>query len=193
MKNAVKRGLTQRLRQRVGMGDSDSSDEERGARRGLKDLEETTEDGETTLRGDGAWEQEYSSEKPRKAKSCKRGGKVGKSLETGVATNGRSDEAHGREGRKTNFHLLPKAAASMTSMSMLEQSMPADAVLAREGANEVRKRYGFYVHIHFFGTILTFTSISSYKTLILLLCLWALSRWRMSLKVNYLLHYFLHC
>ena len=45
------------------------------------------------------------------------------------------------EGRKGGANLrfqLPKAAASMVFMLMLEQSMPADAVLAKEGAEEVR-------------------------------------------------------
>jgi metal transporter CNNM len=130
VKHAVKRGLTQRLRQRVGMGDSDSSDEEKDAGRSKKDLEEATEDGEATLREDGMFEKDYASEKLNKAKSSKRGRK---DLEQGGEANVNADE----KAKKTGLHLLPKAAASMTSMSMLEQSMPADAVLTKEGANEV--------------------------------------------------------
>jgi metal transporter CNNM len=125
VKQAVKRGLTQRLRQRVGMGDSDSSDEEKDTGRGMKDSEEATEDGEATLREDGTWEKDYASEKPSNATSSKRGRKA-------------RDGVFEEKQSKKSFHLLPKAAASMTSMSMLEQSMPADAVLAKEGANEVR-------------------------------------------------------
>lgn len=41
-----------------------------------------------------------------------------------------------KRGRTTAFQ-LPKIAAGMTSMSMLEQSMPADAVLTKESAAEV--------------------------------------------------------
>ena len=40
---------------------------------------------------------------------------------------------------------LPKVASAMTSMSNLEQSMPADAVLAKEGAAEVSN--GFMTRI----------------------------------------------
>jgi metal transporter CNNM len=36
---------------------------------------------------------------------------------------------------------LPKAASAMTSMSNLEQSMPADAVLAKAGAAEVSRKF----------------------------------------------------
>ena len=45
----------------------------------------------------------------------------------------------GRRGKTTAFQ-LPKVASGMTSMSMLEQSMPADAVLTKEGAAEVSKK-----------------------------------------------------
>jgi metal transporter CNNM len=164
VKQAVKRGLTQRLRQRVGMGDSDSSDEEKDTKRSKKDLEEATEDGEATLREDGTLEKDFASEKPNKAKSSKRGRKVGTDVEKGEETNVNMDE---KQGKKTGFHLLPKAAASMTSMSMLEQSMPADAVLTKEGANEVWNSNDFPI-FNFLGMILTSIIISSYKTSILL-------------------------
>jgi len=50
----------------------------------------------------------------------------------------RGEEARKKdEGRKRGFQ-LPKLASGMTSMSMMEQSMPADAVLAKAGAAEVR-------------------------------------------------------
>lgn len=45
-------------------------------------------------------------------------------------------EKEGPKARRTSFQ-LPRAAAGMTSISALEQSMPADAVLAKEGADEV--------------------------------------------------------
>lgn len=118
------------------MGESDSSDEEKDNRRTMTDLEEATEDGEATLREDGTWEKDYASEKLNKAKSSRRGKKSGKDIENGIVTE-EANVTDGKQGRKTSFHLLPKAAASMTSMYMLEQSMPADAVLTKEGANEV--------------------------------------------------------
>jgi metal transporter CNNM len=127
VKQAVKRGLTQRLRQRVGMRDSDSSDEEKDTERGMMDLEE---DGEATLREDGVWGRDFASEKPSYSTSYARGSKAQDGSEE------KNAEVVGKQNKKS-FHLLPKAAASMTSMSMLEQSMPADAVLAKEGANEV--------------------------------------------------------
>ncbi|KAG6822741.1 hypothetical protein H0H93_004901, partial [Arthromyces matolae] len=36
---------------------------------------------------------------------------------------------------------LPRAAASMASMAALEQSMPADAVLGKEGAEQFLKNF----------------------------------------------------
>lgn len=167
MKQAVKRGLTQRLRQRVGMGDSDSSDEEKDTGRGMKDLEEATEDGEATLKEDGTWEKDYAFDKPDKVTSSKRTRKAGKDVEEGIVTEETNVTADGKHNKKTSFHLLPKAAASMTSMSMLEQSMPADAVLTKENANEVGNQYDSSIFT-FLVTMLTFIIVSSCKTLILL-------------------------
>lgn len=167
VKQAVKRGLTQRLRQRVGMGDSDSSDEEKDTGRGMKDLEEATEDGEATLKEDGTWEKDYAFDKPDKVTSSKRTRKAGKDVEEGIVTEETNVTADGKHNKKTSFHLLPKAAASMTSMSMLEQSMPADAVLTKENANEVGNQYDSSIFT-FLVTMLTFIIVSSCKTLILL-------------------------
>ena len=135
------------------MGESDSSDEEKDARRVMTDLEEGTEDGEATLREVGTWEEDYASEKPSKSTSSKRGRKGGKDVE-GVITGQTVVNMDGKQSKKTGFHLLPKAAASMTSMSMLEQSMPADAVLTKEGANEVGNQYDCHIFM-FLNTILT--------------------------------------
>jgi metal transporter CNNM len=152
------------------MGDSDSSDEEKDAGRGMKDLEEATEDGEATLREVGTWEKDYALEKPSKSTSSKRGRNPGKYVEKGVVNDETDINADGKQGKKTSFHLLPKAAASMTSMSMLEQSMPADAVLTKEGANEVGNQYDFPIFT-FLGIMLTFKIVSSCKTSIPLSCL----------------------
>src|SRR5882762_10798823 len=54
VKKVVKRGLTQRLRDRVGMGESDSSDEEGDAKAKETDTEECEcSDDMATLKGDG--------------------------------------------------------------------------------------------------------------------------------------------
>jgi metal transporter CNNM len=148
VKQVVKRGLTQRLRQRVGMGDSDSSDEDEkekekenkqsAARRKKKerDIEEGIEEGSEgdTLGGENGngngnnhvWERDFVAERGRG------GGVAGR--KTGRDKEERSDSLP--KSRRTSFQ-LPKAAAGMTSMSMLEQSMPADAVLGKEGVEEV--------------------------------------------------------
>ncbi|KAF9466711.1 hypothetical protein BDZ94DRAFT_1186817 [Collybia nuda] len=154
VKKAVKRGLTQRLRERVGMGDSDSSDEEKESSRRSDDGEETMEDGTSTLKGDALLELDPSGEKvngskSKSADSAKRGGfrsrmkrKVDGDIEMGTIDERKNDGkiTDGKKSRRTSFQ-LPKAAASMTSMSMLEQSMPADAVLAKEGAEEFLQNF----------------------------------------------------
>ncbi|KAF8966793.1 hypothetical protein BDZ97DRAFT_1806478 [Flammula alnicola] len=164
VKKAVKRGLTQRLRERVGMGDTDSdtesSDEEKNvppsARNHTKDLEEGTEDGDTIKDskspgikrvgsqssdlehvglGDGNWNGNANAHDAEKDEGANEKGNV----VTGKGATGSSDKKNlGEEPKKskiTGFQ-LPKVAAGMTSMSVLEQSMPADAVLAKEGAAE---------------------------------------------------------
>ncbi|KAK7467311.1 hypothetical protein VKT23_004368 [Stygiomarasmius scandens] len=116
VKKVVKQSLTQRLRQRVGIDSSDSSDEEDEEkpvsrhRRKIKDIEEATEDGEATLKEESV------------------------SADDGQSPSiGRRDST--RKTRRRSFQ-LPRVAGGMGSMSQLEQSMPADAVLAKEGAAE---------------------------------------------------------
>ncbi|KAK1228301.1 hypothetical protein PQX77_008665 [Marasmius sp. AFHP31] len=139
VKKVVKQSLTQRLRQRVGMGDTDSSesssDEEDGTkfsslkirkgRKKVKDIEEGG-DGEGTINGDALSEVKESPtsstiEGPTKGNNGK---KAKQSTETETS-----------KGRRPSFQ-LPRMGAGMGSMSQLEQSMPADAVLAKEGAAE---------------------------------------------------------
>ncbi|KAJ8075770.1 hypothetical protein PM082_021400 [Marasmius tenuissimus] len=138
VKKVVKQSLTQRLRQRVGMGDTDSSesssDEEDGTktislkirkgRKKVKDIEEG--DGEGTIDGDALSEIKESPtsstiEGPTKGNN----GKKAK----------QSTEFETSKGRRPSFQ-LPRMGAGMGSMAQLEQSMPADAVLAKEGAAE---------------------------------------------------------
>lgn len=142
VKKAVKRGLTQRLRERVGMGESDSSDEEdkekgkkqreRRRKKKVKDIEEGIEEdfegdtlGDAHANGHGNGHTTDFSALPRG-----RGG-------GGVSGAGRAKEVsiERPKSRRTSFQ-LPRAAVGMTSMSNLEQSMPADAVLGKEGAEE---------------------------------------------------------
>ncbi|KAL0577408.1 hypothetical protein V5O48_004573 [Marasmius crinis-equi] len=141
VKNVVKQSLTQRIRQRVGMGDTDSSesssDEEdntkhmplkvRRGRKKVKDIEEALEDGE----GDGIVIGDALSD----AKESP----VSSTVEqTGKENNGkksrRPSENEDSRTRRASFQ-LPKAAG-MASIAQLEQSMPADAVLAKENAAE---------------------------------------------------------
>jgi len=151
VKQAVKRGLTQRLRERVGMGDSDSdtesSDDEktlanlrkkRGGRRGFmkgnknKDLEADAED-HGTIKDEATTSVESQNDDTGGDNENVNGTVINGLLS--VTDTGKKNE----ESKKTKFQ-LPKVPAGMTSMSVLEQSMPADAVLAKEGAAEVSKR-----------------------------------------------------
>ncbi|KAJ7641320.1 hypothetical protein FB45DRAFT_899933 [Roridomyces roridus] len=125
VKQAVKRGLTQRLRERVGMGDSDSSDEEekeskqvvRRKKKKLRDVEEgIKEDVEGETLGSSTDSPVY--EKDFGAANIR--GRVG-----------------APKSRRTSFQL----PAGMTSISTLEQSMPADAVLGKEGAAEFLQNF----------------------------------------------------
>ncbi|KAJ7194727.1 hypothetical protein GGX14DRAFT_475836 [Mycena pura] len=151
VKKAVKRGLTQRLRERV-MGDSDSSDEDdkeekqQAARRKkkLKDLEEAiTEELEGDTLGDAyacangnengnGWHAngDTARQKEKEKDTVARGG---------WKARDREKEDTLPKSRRTSFQ-LPKAAA-MASMSGLEQSMPADAVLGKEGAAEFLQNF----------------------------------------------------
>ncbi|KAF9475034.1 DUF21-domain-containing protein [Pholiota conissans] len=143
VKKAVKRGLTQRLRERVGMGDTDSdsesSDDEKskefathkkrhrrllGGSKHSKDIEEGTEDGETVKDTEGASSHDGDHNDRGSVKDEK-----GHKVEEVVEKKGGED---GKKIKITGFQL----PSGMTSMSMLEQSMPADAVLAKEGAAE---------------------------------------------------------
>jgi metal transporter CNNM len=159
VKKAVKRGLTQRLRDRVGMGDSDSSSsssdsEDEGdtvsgkrspilhripfSRKATKDSDFS--DNTETVRGDGQRDDETdgagagsSSKRPRFSVHRGRVKKRAHDVEMGVIERG--DEQHETERnakvRMGNL-MLPKA-----SLGKWEQSMPADAVLTKQGADEV--------------------------------------------------------
>ncbi|KAF5378150.1 hypothetical protein D9615_007632 [Tricholomella constricta] len=156
VKKAVKRGLTQRLRERVGMGDSDSSDEEKDIEGSAK-IAGVKEGDEATLRDDGVLDKDFAHSLPaynqtlnsRAPKSFRGRSRIMRTVSAGRETvemedtekqeqglEGKNEE--GRRASKSGFQ-LPKAAAGMASRFTLEQSMPADAVLAKENADEFLK------------------------------------------------------
>ncbi|KAJ7508438.1 hypothetical protein B0H11DRAFT_2152963 [Mycena galericulata] len=151
VKKAVKRGLTQRLRERVGMGDSDSSDEEEKEkeskqaatrrRKKVKDIEEGIEE---DFEGDALGEDAYTNGNGHangnhvreNSFSPNRGrGGGGPASRFKESSRDREKEDGTPKSRRTSFQ-LPKVATGMASMSTLEQSMPADAVLGKAGAEE---------------------------------------------------------
>ncbi|KAG6899096.1 hypothetical protein C0993_000940, partial [Termitomyces sp. T159_Od127] len=167
VKKAAKRSLTQRLRMRVGISDSDSSDD--GENENDKDIESSGsgrlsgvkegEAEEATLREDRVLEKDFGTlgqtvsiprtrrsrngrahgEKERYKEEKEEDGDDGEKFEN---ENGKNMVVL-EEPKKTprSSFQLPRAAASMASMSGLEQSMPADAVLGKEGAEEFLKNF----------------------------------------------------
>lgn len=131
MKKVVKQSLTRRLRERVLGDSSDSSDEEKEAssekkilrRRKIKDIEEGSEDGEATLKGER--QDKFSSRSVSRSNTSMDPSITGitaadfmpndKEL---VATSGNGNRA--KSGR-ASFQ-LSRAAVGMTSISNLEQS-----------------------------------------------------------------------
>ncbi|KAJ7078866.1 hypothetical protein B0H15DRAFT_1000258 [Mycena belliarum] len=108
VKKAVKRGLTQRLREKVGMGDSSDSEsdtEEEGRKTADGD---GSIKGDDTLRGDGVVVKDFAADP-----------------EAGVPVR------PGRKGSKDE-----RERGMTFQMSSLEQSMPADAVLGKADAME---------------------------------------------------------
>ncbi|KAF5350146.1 hypothetical protein D9756_009120 [Leucocoprinus leucothites] len=160
VKKAVKRGLTQRLRASVGMGDtdsssSDSSDEEsesgisghtkrwinrkrQNRRRRALRKDSDAEDGATVTGDDRTLKEDHSPETLSRAITME-------STEVQVVNSGQSEGKTSKSNKptddgkkKTTFQLsaLSKHAVGAVMTGGLEQSMPADAVLAKEGANE---------------------------------------------------------
>ncbi|TCD71106.1 hypothetical protein EIP91_000200 [Steccherinum ochraceum] len=138
VKKAVKRGLTQRLKDRVGMGDSDSSSESDSdsaearpssrkskKRRQRKSKEKDTDsDADTTVHGSEKEDEgETSRGQPRR-----RG--RGKKKHTDVEMGSPVEEKERARGLRASL-TLPRG-----SFGRYEQSMPADAVLTKENADE---------------------------------------------------------
>lgn len=165
VKKVAKRGLTQRLRERVGMGDSSSSgdssesEDESGSEDGGKkkwgrrrkskekvkeDEKKSSEedcppslttddmDGEATLRGEPTAggtisEKDFAAaSEARSGRSKVKGNRQGSAdLEMGVVADKTKRRSSFRQGGTVGFG------------SGLEQMMPADAVLGKEGAEDV--------------------------------------------------------
>ncbi|KAJ2918903.1 hypothetical protein MD484_g1524, partial [Candolleomyces efflorescens] len=154
VKKAVKRGLTQRLRERVGMGDTDSSssssseDEEKSsgfsirkrrkkarflrpkspedaAESGIK--EGLTEDSKASVVGTNKGESESST--------------IASADPMATVSSGETklESKNGKGGSKPKTQL--QTAVEMVNLPQREQSMPADAVLAKEGANEFLQNF----------------------------------------------------
>ncbi|RPD58215.1 DUF21-domain-containing protein [Lentinus tigrinus ALCF2SS1-7] len=136
VKKAVKRGLTQRLRDRVLMGDSDSSsssdeDEAENAhhhkKKRSRKLKRTSSDNDETLKGEDSSDLDVD----HLAHDEKKGRGRGKrrrpvDVEMGLV------EDEGAPGTKKRGLALPKVG----QWGRWEQSMPADAVLTKEGVEE---------------------------------------------------------
>lgn len=116
VKKAVKRGLTQRFKQKVGMGDSSSDSE--------TDSEDEHEARNSVHSNSNASDPEKEvKSSPRRGRSKKKQEKKEKEdIELGTVSGGKGPV---------------KNMMSGFQMTTLEQAMPADAVLAKEGAAEV--------------------------------------------------------
>ena len=130
------------------MGDSESDGEDdnnfalrntkttarRKILKGLKphDLEEGIENDDMTLTTHKVDKSELEEEETTKPKT---------SSNYGTSTKDQESRRSSRTNLKVTSFQLPKVASTMASISNLEQSMPADAVLAKEGAAEVSKSF----------------------------------------------------
>lgn len=164
VKKAVKKGLTQRLKSRVGISDSSSSEseseEERPRRKTWRrkrssDSEvtgggETDENNDATLRGDGVYEKDYanggngsSPERERFSfKKHRRRSKRGKieDLEMGRMDSPAEESAGAGPSephtQTTTTSGQKSKKGSFVHLPKQEQSMPADAVMKKENVNE---------------------------------------------------------
>ena len=142
VKKAVKRGLTQRLKDRVGMGDSDSSsssdseDETRPSSRKSKKFrhrknkeKDAESDTDSTIQGSDKSDEGDTSR--HRASLGRRGRKEKRpdDIEMGSPT----EEKERAKSLRASL-TLPRAF-----FGRYEQSMPADAVLAKQNADEVRR------------------------------------------------------
>lgn len=142
VKKVAKRSLTQRLRERVGMGDSSDDDDDSKEKNKYKDRNNDEEsqkvswadqldaNAESTLHED---EQDPPVHIPQRSPRPSRGrgrprqrGVVRPDIEMGIIEEQDVQKDHGKERK----HRIPRSATA------LEQSMPADAVLTKQGAED---------------------------------------------------------
>ncbi|KIJ67290.1 hypothetical protein HYDPIDRAFT_173888 [Hydnomerulius pinastri MD-312] len=137
VKKVAKRSLTQRLRERVGMGDSndDTKSKAKDRKKNSKGISWADEaDGDSTVRGDGATESDVGEEKPKRApftgkgrgRPKQRGQLRNMDIEMGTVEELDKDEKD-KEKQKLRLH---------KPTTGLEQSMPADALLTKKGAED---------------------------------------------------------
>jgi metal transporter CNNM len=153
VKKAVKKSITQRIKDRVGISDSssdNSSDEEpvqtsrHKSRKTLRIVEPPNTSEDSTIRmsdRDGTSPSEGTSDKDERGRSFsfrrkrKRNKKQARlDVEMGIVKPQPESEPRPEDGQS------PSKRASLVHFALtpgLEQSMPADAVLAEEGAKEV--------------------------------------------------------
>jgi metal transporter CNNM len=144
VKQVVKRGLTQRLKDRVGMGDS-SSDEE-ADKHGRRATEDGESEGTEDNKGDGSHgdreNDQDADHKPQKRVTFRgrgrskrrRAGRVAGDLEAGIPP---TDETKDKQSKEKEEAEAKSRLTGFVTGHGLEQYMPADAVLAKEGAEEV--------------------------------------------------------
>lgn len=126
----VKKGLTQRLKDRVGMGDSSSSDsssDESGDETGAASVS----DRDTTVKGDG------SEGSKKKRRWGRKGGKKRKSSKDDVKDKDKAHDMELGDLKKEKQHqgFVQTGLAKALSVGR-EQSLPDDAVLAEEQVDD---------------------------------------------------------
>ena len=153
LKKAVKKSITQRIKNRVGISDSSSdssSDEEprskrkKAMRAGRANSSEGsmtgTSDREDTLQSEATTDKEDSGRSFSFRKKRKRNKKRVRVEDVEMGTVKHEQEVESE--RETQGSSSQPKRGSFVQFALnpgLEQSMPADAVLAKEGANEVSK------------------------------------------------------
>jgi metal transporter CNNM len=142
VKKAVKHGLTRRLMLRVGMGDSSDSDSEDDLNGPGEKLKKPHGENETA-EGDGG-ERESNKNEADGMNGDLQGGDEKRGVRWSIHERGRSKRRGQRRNDLEAGVVDPDASGKEVrahrpsfQLSGLEQLMPADAVLAKEGADEV--------------------------------------------------------
>lgn len=132
VKQAVKQSFTRRFMSNIGLGDDSTTDED------------TTDDEAAAGSGNSHGHSHSHSFKKKTKKSPKGSPKHEKDLEKGENTGKEEKRVDEPEKAARKSEDKDKKAASMWSAmgggKELEQTMPADAVLGKQGANRVRDR-----------------------------------------------------